>query len=80
MLTRYEEMVLHERDEHDRFPAAASLASRSGFFDYPIVNVYVEVLWACLRRLWPELRRGTRQPRTQISCDVDWPLDPDLRA
>ncbi|MDZ4255619.1 MAG: polysaccharide deacetylase family protein [Sulfuritalea sp.] len=73
MLSRYEEVVFSARDEHDRFPAAASIARRAGFLDRPIVDEYVEVLWAAMKRLWPALERKQRQSRTLVSCDVDHP-------
>lgn len=73
MLSRYEEAVLAERDEHDRFPATASIAHRCGFLDRPVVDEYVEVLWAAMRRLWPSLERKIRRSRTLVSCDVDSP-------
>lgn len=78
MLSRYEEMITINRDEHNRFPATASTAFKSGFLDRPIVDEYVEILWACLQGLWPELKRKDRQPTNYISCDVDWPFDPAL--
>ncbi len=73
MLSRYEELVSQTRDEHDRFPATASIAYNSNFLDRPIVDEYVEVLWAAMRRIWPALERKVRQPRTLVSCDVDAP-------
>jgi len=45
MLTRYEEVIVDERDKFDRFPATASLAYKEGFLDRPIVNEYIELLW-----------------------------------
>ena len=42
MLTRWEEYVNKTRDEHNRFPAYASLAYREGFLDKPIVNKLIE--------------------------------------
>ena len=74
MLSRYEEAVLPDRDEHDRFPATASLAYRAGFLDRPIVDEYIEILWAAMQRLWPGLKRKPRQSRTLVSCDVDSPF------
>jgi len=71
MLSRYEEAVLACRDEHDRFPASASLAHREGFLDRPIVDEYVEILWTAMKRLWPGLERRPRHSRTIVSCDVD---------
>lgn len=74
MLSRYEEALGGARDEHLRFPAAASLAGRAGFLDRPIVNEYLEVLWWAMQRLWPGLRRKGRQGRFLLSHDVDHPL------
>jgi hypothetical protein len=73
MLSRYEEAVGGDRDEHGRFPATESLAGQEGFLDRPIVNEYVEILWACMARLWPSLRRKTRAFRVRPSHDVDCP-------
>jgi hypothetical protein len=74
-LSRYEEMVIKERDKYDRFPATASLAYRSGLLERPIVEEYVETLWACMKHLWPSLERKVRQGRIRVSCDVDIPYD-----
>jgi hypothetical protein len=74
MLTRYEEIAETERDEHDRFPARASLARRQGFLERPVVNEYLEILWAALRRLWPGLRRRTHSHQVCLTHDVDRPF------
>ncbi len=74
MLSRYEEAVKPERDGHNRFPATASLAYGEGFLDRPIVNEYLEILWACLQQLWPRLERQPRQFKTYLSHDVDEPF------
>ena len=74
MLTRYEEAVKPNRDGHDRFPATASLAYQEGFLDRPIINEYLEILWACLKHLWPRLKRKARNFQTYLSHDVDAPF------
>jgi peptidoglycan/xylan/chitin deacetylase (PgdA/CDA1 family) len=74
MLSRYEEYVKPERDQHDRFPAAASLAYKEGFLDRPIINEYIEILWCCMKRLWPGLERKKRSFKTVVSHDVDIPF------
>ena len=71
MLSRYEEACPVERDAHDRFPASASVARNAGFLERPIVNEYLEVLWACLTRLFPKIERRRRNYRAVISHDVD---------
>lgn len=75
MLSRYEELVCNVRDNHCRFPAFASIAFKAGFLDRPLVNEYLEILWECIRELWPDLIRKNRKFRKLISCDVDHPLD-----
>jgi len=74
MLTRYEEYVKPDRDQHDRFPAKVSLAYQEGFLDRPIINEYIEILWWCMKRLWPRLKRKKRSFRTVVSHDVDVPF------
>ena len=73
MLTRYEEMVRSDRDEHDRFPASASLAHQEGFLERPIIDEYVEILWACMKYLWPRLERKENKFQVCLSHDVDTP-------
>jgi hypothetical protein len=71
MLSRLEEVVVPARDGHDRFPASEALAFRHGFLNRPVVDEAVEVLWACLRLVWPGLERRRRDFRHVLSHDVD---------
>lgn len=73
MLTRYEEIVKQDRDEHDRFPAWASLAYQEGFLERPIIDEYVESLWWAMKQLWPGLSRKKRNFEMMVSHDVDTP-------
>lgn len=73
LLTRYEERVAFCRDVHERFPDEATLAVREGFVERPLVDEYVEILWAAMRRLWPHLPRTTRRFRLVLTHDIDWP-------
>ena len=43
MLSRYEELITKDRDQHNRFPATASVAFKAGFLDRPIVSEYLEI-------------------------------------
>jgi hypothetical protein len=74
MLTRYEELLPAPRDRYDRFPAASSVAARAGFLGTPIVDAYVELLWAALYRVWPRLRRRPNRYAVLLTHDVDDPL------
>lgn len=73
MLSRYEELVSRARDEHDRFTAGSSVALREGFLNRPLVDEYIEILWACMTELWPRLKRKQHDYRFYLSCDVDHP-------
>lgn len=74
MLTRYEELVKPDRDEHGRFPARESLAGRAGLLGRPMVDEYAEVLWACMKRLWPGMQRRERGYKLLLTHDVDSPF------
>lgn len=73
MLSRIEETTSDEVDFLGRFPVGASLAYRHGFLLRPIVDEYVEILWACMSYLWPGLQRRKHCFRMLVSCDVDLP-------
>lgn len=76
MLTCYEEIAKSTalRDGHDRFPSKASLAFQENFLGRPIVNEYIEILWTCLYRLWPQLKRKYNKFRCLPSHDIDIPF------
>jgi hypothetical protein len=80
MLSRYEEAVIEERDAHGRFPASASVAFRNRFLDRPIIDEYVEILWACIKIMWPDMERKSRACKTVVSCDVDHPYHASARS
>lgn len=70
MLTRYEEAVTPQFDEHRSFPASYSLTVREGLGDTPIVNIYLDLLWFVMKYLAPTLRRRNRQFRTVPTHDI----------
>lgn len=74
MLSRYEEIVVKERDQHNRFSAKSSIAYKENFLFRPIVNEYVELLFALLNHLVPQLQRKKMQFRIYPTHDVDVPF------
>ncbi|WP_417449430.1 polysaccharide deacetylase family protein [Kordiimonas sp.] len=76
MLSDFDAFHSENRDCHGRFSAKSSRAYAGGFLDRPLLDEYVEILWLCMKRLWPSLVR--KQPRGEIlvSCDVDRPFLP----
>lgn len=75
MLSRYEELIVPERDIYGRFPASASLAFQNGFLERPIINEYLEILWRALKQIWPGLLRKKRSFRLITTHDVDIPFE-----
>ena len=73
MLTRWEEYVNPTRDEHNRFPAAASVAYKHHFLHRPVVNEYVEMLWNMLQYLGIQQARKPHKFQVKPSHDIDMP-------
>ncbi len=71
MLSRWEETVVPVRDQHDRFPATASVAYRQGFLDRPIVDEYALILQAWLKTLVPQWTPEPRSFSVRLSHDID---------
>jgi hypothetical protein len=74
MLSRWEELVVEDRDRHGRFPARAALACRGNFIQRPVVNEYLELLWNMLKHLGIGEDRKVRHFEAVITHDVDFPL------
>lgn len=74
MLSRWEEYANKERDAHNRFPASQSLAFRERFVNRPIINEYVELLWAMLQQMGCTQKRKERTFKLVPTHDVDYPF------
>ena len=71
MLTRWEEYVNKNRDNHDRFPAYESLAYKNNFLDRPVVNEYVEMLKNMLLHLGLNRKLKNKNYQLILTHDVD---------
>lgn len=71
MLTRWEETVIQTRDQHERFPATASIAYRQGFLSRPLVDEYAKILGEWLRSILPGFPFMSHVYRVQVSHDID---------
>ena len=74
MLTRWEETVIENKDEHNRFLAIDSLAHKNNFLHRPIVNEYVEILYHTLKSFGLDQTRKVRKYTTLATHDVDRPF------
>lgn len=72
MLTRWEEAVIKEKDEHQRFPDELSLAQKFNFHKRPIVNEYTEMLWNFILQLNSKQKRKQRKYQVILTHDVDY--------
>lgn len=73
ILSGIEEVINTNRDLHSRFCASSSIAFQEGYLDRPLVNEYLEILWNCMKVLWPGLERKNRYFRIFPTHDVDRP-------
>ncbi|TVR77341.1 MAG: hypothetical protein EA412_11470 [Chitinophagaceae bacterium] len=72
MLSRWEENVITEKDEHGRFPDKLSFVVKNDIYKTPIVNTYVEFLWDLLLEAGYNGERKARTFESHITHDVDF--------
>jgi hypothetical protein len=70
-LSRFEETLAGERDAHDRFTAAQSLAFKGGFLDRPVVDEFGLAFEQVLKALLPGWRPNERKLQVKVSHDID---------
>lgn len=71
MVSRYEEYLPHQRDEHDRFDAHESLAYQKGFLQKPIVNIYALRIKELLLQHYPDLSFPKKTYTYISTIDID---------
>lgn len=72
MLTRWEEYVNRDRDNHERFESKNSLGGRCDFLNRPIVNEYLEMLKNMLLVLDNTIIFYQRYPKLYLTHDIDY--------
>lgn len=73
LLAGIEEIIRPVRDSHDRFPANEALSVVEGFIERPVVDEYVDLLWAAMRHVWPGISRRPSPYRLRLTHDIDLP-------
>ncbi len=71
MLSRWEERVIEERDEHGRFRYIDSIANKHNFITIPIVDEYAMILRKYLKILFPNVNLGENEFYIKLSHDID---------
>lgn len=72
MLTRWEELVIKDKDNHNRFPEELSFSIKNKIHFRPIVNEYVEMLWNMLKFLGISQKRKEKKYEAIITHDIDF--------
>lgn len=71
MVSRYEEYLPFTPDEHGRFRAADSLASRDNFLQYPVVNLWIKYFKNKLAEKFSSLQFKDSSFEAIITYDID---------
>jgi hypothetical protein len=71
LISRYEEYLPFEADEHDRFPAKQSLAFKNDFLELPLVNIWIAKLRQLLNSKFPDLQIPVPEFKYVPTYDVD---------
>lgn len=74
MLTRYEEIVVKEKDCYDRMDYVNSIAEKSNFLNRPIVNEYIELLYNIIKSIDDSIIKKQRVYKVIPTHDIDKPL------
>lgn len=71
LLSRYEEYLPFQADQHGRFAASESLAYRAGFLQRPMVQEWANLLQIELKKLFPDLIFQSPNYQFQPTFDID---------
>lgn len=71
MLSRFEELIIEERDTYHRFKDSNALAIKHNFEKIPVVNAYCEYLWELLLKLGYTHPRKLYTKKLTLTHDVD---------
>ena len=74
LVTRYEEYLPSEHDEHGRYKAKESTAYRNGFLDRPVVDMWCREFSRCLLKHFPNLVFRRSEYRSLLTIDTDTPF------
>jgi hypothetical protein len=71
LLSRYEEYINDERDEHGRFTPIQSIAHRENFLQKPIINIWANAFATLLCRKFPGLQINKKAFQYISTFDID---------
>jgi hypothetical protein len=74
LITRYEEYLEFQPDEHGRFSASSSLAFRNGFLGIPLVDLWAKEFAKALLKKYPVIVFRRNEFKSLLTIDIDVPF------
>jgi hypothetical protein len=74
LVTRYEEYLDHQPDEHGRFRASSSLAYKNGFLSIPVVDLWTKEFAKSFLKKYPTVAFKRNEFRALLTIDSDQPF------
>lgn len=74
LVSRYEEYLEHEPDEHGRFKATSSLACQNGFLGIPVVDLWTKEFAKALLKIYPTIAFRSNEFKSLLTIDSDQPF------
>ena len=71
LISRYEEYLPHQRDEHDRYLALNSLAYKNNFLHIPVIDIWIEQFKNLLVNKYPGYQFSKKEYKFLSTIDVD---------
>ncbi|MBS1947373.1 MAG: polysaccharide deacetylase family protein [Bacteroidetes bacterium] len=71
LLTRYEEYLVHEKDEYGRYAHANSIAYKENFLHQPLINIWLQQFRISLKQKFPGLFFKKKSFRFIPTYDID---------
>jgi hypothetical protein len=71
MITRYEEYMPFEADEHQRFTAVKSIAFKNNFLNLPVVEIWIEELKDLLKKEYTSINFKKHHFQSIATYDID---------
>lgn len=74
MVSRYEEYLEYEADEHGRYKASSSIAFQHGFLGIPLVDLWAKELSKAFLKKFPTLTFKRNEFKALLTVDLDQPF------
>ena len=74
LVSRYEEYLEYDPDEHRRYPASASLACRNGFLEKPVVDLWTKEFARIILKKYPTIAFKRSEYNALLTIDSDQPF------